>query len=76
MGTEGLKVGQVKKWVTRILSKKKKKLIGKDQEARPLEPGGGAELEGEGTALSVAGAQRESRGGVVSCRGVCTQSGS
>ena len=46
------------------------------QGARPLEPGGGAELEGEGTALSVAGAQGESRGGVVSCRGVCTQSGS
>lgn len=54
----------------------KRELIGKDQGARPLEPGGGAELEGEGTALSVAGAQGESRGGVVSRRGVCTQSGS
>ena len=38
MGTEGLQTGQVKKWVTRILGKKE--LVGKDQEARPLEPRG------------------------------------
>lgn len=67
MGTEGLKIGQAKKWVTRILGKKKSSLAKiKRRDLSSLRGDGGgwrAEVGGEGTVLPVAGAQGESRGG-------------